>query len=101
MTVQNTWQRSAHPGARTLGPWPSTRPATSDRPRYLNSCFIGHQDAVLDWAPSATGQYRQYFRHCFIAGYVDFVFGDRGARPADTTATSPRRTPTWRSRTGS
>ncbi|WP_405496490.1 hypothetical protein [Streptomyces sp. NBC_00096] len=36
-------------------------------------------DTVLNWAPSATGQYRQYFRHRFVAGDFVFVFGNATA----------------------
>ncbi|MFD0531037.1 pectinesterase family protein [Kitasatospora arboriphila] len=113
LTVQNTFERSAHPG--TTATQAVALAARGDRQQYLNSRFIGHQDTVLNWAPAATGQYRQYFRHCFVAGDVDFLFGnatavydhvnitlrDRGAAAAAATATSPRPTPTPRSRTGS
>ncbi|WP_405436506.1 pectinesterase family protein [Streptomyces avidinii] len=77
ITVENTWERSAHPDVRDTQAVAVN--ASGDRQRYLNSRFIGHQDTVLNWAPSATGQYRQYFRHCFIAGDVDFVFGNATA----------------------
>ncbi|WP_405791408.1 pectinesterase family protein [Streptomyces sp. NBC_00029] len=77
VTVENTWERSAHPDVRDTQAVAVN--ASGDRQRYLNSRFIGHQDTVLNWAPSATGQYRQYFRHCFIAGDVDFVFGNATA----------------------
>lgn len=96
VTVQNTWERSAHPGTRDTQAVAVN--ASGDRQQYLNARFIGHQDTVLNWAPRATGRYRQYFRHCFIAGDVDFVFGnatavydrvnitlrDRGAAPGGT-----------------
>ncbi|MFJ3725742.1 pectinesterase family protein [Streptomyces sp. NPDC090045] len=77
VTVENTWERSAHPDVRDTQAVAVN--ASGDRQKYLNSRFIGHQDTVLNWAPSATGQYRQYFRHCFIAGDVDFVFGNATA----------------------
>ncbi|MFZ3492891.1 pectinesterase family protein [Streptomyces sp. 5.8] len=77
VTVENTWQRSAHPSVKDTQAVALN--ASGDRQRYLNSRFIGHQDTVLNWAPSATGQYRQYFRHCFVAGDVDFVFGNATA----------------------
>nr|WP_063788126.1 pectinesterase family protein [Streptomyces sp. XY66] len=77
VTVENTWDRSAHPDVRDTQAVAVN--ASGDRQEYLNSRFIGHQDTVLNWAPSATGQYRQYFRHCFIAGDVDFVFGNATA----------------------
>ncbi|WP_234314485.1 MULTISPECIES: pectinesterase family protein [unclassified Streptomyces] len=77
VTVENTWERSAHPDVRDTQAVAVN--ASGDRQKYFNSRFIGHQDTVLNWAPSATGQYRQYFRHCFIAGDVDFVFGNATA----------------------
>ncbi|MFD9372822.1 pectinesterase family protein [Streptomyces sp. NPDC060020] len=77
VTVENTWERSAHPDVRDTQAVAVN--ASGDRQKYLNSRFIGHQDTVLNWAPSATGQYRQYFRHCFIAGDVDFLFGNATA----------------------
>ncbi|MFB7461882.1 pectinesterase family protein [Streptomyces sp. NPDC056224] len=77
VTVENTWERSAHPDVRDTQAVAVN--ASGDRQKYLDSRFIGHQDTVLNWAPSATGQYRQYFRHCFIAGDVDFVFGNATA----------------------
>ncbi|MFJ7269657.1 pectinesterase family protein [Streptomyces sp. NPDC099050] len=77
VTVENTWQRSAHPGLKDTQAVALN--ASGDRQKYVNSRFIGHQDTVLNWAPSATGQYRQYFRHCFVAGDVDFVFGNATA----------------------
>nr|WP_323183574.1 pectinesterase family protein [Streptomyces virginiae] len=77
VTVENTWERSAHPDVKDTQAVALN--ASGDRQKYLNSRFIGHQDTVLNWAPSATGQYRQYFRHCFIAGDVDFVFGNATA----------------------
>ncbi|MEV7177609.1 pectinesterase family protein [Kitasatospora sp. NPDC093679] len=77
LTVQNTFERSAHPG--TTATQAVALAARGDRQQYLNSRFIGHQDTVLNWAPAATGQYRQYFRHCFVAGDVDFLFGNATA----------------------
>ncbi|MFB7268130.1 pectinesterase family protein, partial [Streptomyces nojiriensis] len=77
VTVENTWERSAHPDVRDTQAVAVN--ASGDRQKYLDSRFIGHQDTVLNWAPAATGQYRQYFRHCFIAGDVDFVFGNATA----------------------
>ncbi|MEU2448965.1 pectinesterase family protein [Streptomyces sp. NPDC012765] len=77
VTFENTWQRAAHPEVQDTQAVAVN--ASGDRQKYLNSRFLGHQDTVLNWAPSATGQYRQYFRHCFIAGDVDFLFGNATA----------------------
>jgi pectinesterase len=40
-----------------------------DRAIFLNCRFLGWQDTVM------TNRNRQYFRDCYIAGYVDFIFG--------------------------
>ncbi|MEV8094772.1 pectinesterase family protein [Kitasatospora sp. NPDC085879] len=77
LTVQNTFERAAHP--ETTATQAVALAARGDRQQYLNSRFIGHQDTVLNWAPTATGQYRQYFRNCFVAGDVDFLFGNATA----------------------
>lgn len=77
VTVQNTFERSAHP--EITATQAVALAARGDRQQYVNSRFIGHQDTVLNWAPSATGQYRQYFRNSFVAGDVDFVFGNATA----------------------
>ena len=77
LTVQNTFERSAHP--EITATQAVALAARGDRQQYVNSRFIGHQDTVLNWAPSATGQYRQYFRNSFVAGDVDFVFGNATA----------------------
>ena len=43
---------------------------TGDRAVFRNMRFLGNQDTVY----AAKG--RQYFSHCYIAGNVDFIFGD-------------------------
>jgi pectinesterase len=40
-----------------------------DRAIFLNCRFLGWQDTVM------TNRNRQYFRDCYIAGHVDFIFG--------------------------
>ncbi|WUC68904.1 pectinesterase family protein [Streptomyces sp. NBC_00539] len=77
VTIQNTWERSAHPDVKDTQAVALN--ASGDRQKYVDSRFIAHQDTVLNWAPHATAQYRQYFRHCFVAGDVDFVFGNATA----------------------
>ncbi|MFF7985129.1 pectinesterase family protein [Streptomyces sp. NPDC007901] len=53
--------------------------AQGDRQTFRNARFISRQDTVLNWAPSATGQYRQYFSSSFVTGDVDFIFGNATA----------------------
>lgn len=45
----------------------------SDRAVFENCRFLGWQATVF----AATG--RQYFRNCYIAGHVDFIFGNAAA----------------------
>ena len=45
----------------------------SDRAAFLKCRFVGWQDTLY----AASG--RQYFRDCFIAGHVDFIFGNAAA----------------------
>ncbi|MEE1800942.1 MULTISPECIES: pectinesterase family protein [unclassified Streptomyces] len=77
VTIQNTWLRSEHPEITDTQAVAVN--AQGDRQIFRNDRFIAHQDTVLNWAPSATGQYRQYFRNSFISGDVDFIFGNATA----------------------
>ncbi len=47
----------------------------ADRAVFWNCRFLGGQDTVLATGPGN----RQYFRHCYIDGTVDFVFGNARA----------------------
>lgn len=42
-----------------------------DRCSFVNCRFLGHQDTVYAAGEGA----RQYFKHCFISGTTDFIFG--------------------------
>lgn len=42
-----------------------------DRCSFVNCRFLGHQDTVYAAGEGA----RQYFKHCFIGGTTDFIFG--------------------------
>ena len=77
VTIQNTWLRAEHPDITDTQAVAVN--AQGDRQVFRNDRLIAHQDTVLNWAPSATGQYRQYFRNSFISGDVDFVFGNATA----------------------
>jgi pectin methylesterase-like acyl-CoA thioesterase len=77
VTVQNTFDRAAHPEVtRTQAVAVNAR---GDRQVFRNARFVGHHDTVLNWAPSETGQYRQYFRDCLISGDAGVVRGNATA----------------------
>lgn len=113
ITVQNTFDKSAHPEITDTQAVAIT--AQGDRQTFTNDRFVSRQDTVLNWSPSSTGQYRQYFYSSFISGDVDFVFGNatavydrvniqlRNSAPlrAVSTASSPRPTPVPRRPTAS
>ncbi|MFK4102067.1 pectinesterase family protein [Streptomyces sp. NPDC019531] len=77
ITVQNTFDKAAHPDITDTQAVAVT--AQGDRQTFTNDRFISRQDTVLNWSPSSTGQYRQYFYSSFISGDVDFVFGNATA----------------------
>ncbi|MEV6479811.1 pectinesterase family protein [Streptomyces sp. NPDC051576] len=77
VTVQNTFDKSAHPDITDTQAVAIT--AQGDRQTFTNDRFISRQDTVLNWSPSSTGQYRQYFYSSFISGDVDFIFGNATA----------------------
>jgi pectin methylesterase-like acyl-CoA thioesterase len=56
---------------------------TGDRAVFRNIRFLGNQDTLYAANKSCSGPNgepcipaRQYFSHCYIAGNVDFIFGD-------------------------
>ncbi|MGQ4384928.1 pectinesterase family protein [Streptomyces sp. SAS_270] len=77
ITVQNTFSKAAHPEITDTQAVAVT--TQGDRQKFTNDRFISRQDTVLNWAPSATGQYRQYFSSSFVSGDVDFIFGNATA----------------------
>ncbi|MFC7261745.1 pectinesterase family protein [Streptomyces lutosisoli] len=77
ITVRNTFDKAAHPEITDTQAVAVT--AQGDRQTFTNDRFISRQDTVLNWSPSSTGQYRQYFYSSFISGDVDFVFGNATA----------------------
>ncbi|MET9080415.1 pectinesterase family protein [Streptomyces sp. NPDC004237] len=77
LTVRNTFDKDAHPEITDTQAVAVT--AQGDRQTFRDDRFISRQDTVLNWAPSATGQYRQYFSSSFVTGDVDFVFGNATA----------------------
>ena len=53
---------------------------SGDRAAFKNCGFLGHQDTFY-----ASGNTIQYFKNCFIAGTVDFIFGASTAYFEDCT----------------
>lgn len=47
---------------------------TGDRMVFKNCRFLGHQDTLF-----ADGEGRQYYKNCYIAGTVDFIYGSATA----------------------
>ncbi|MFD0330633.1 pectinesterase family protein [Streptacidiphilus monticola] len=77
LTITNSFSKKAHPEI-TAGQAVALN-AQGDRQVYDNDRFIGHQDTLLAWSPSATAQTRQYFRSVFVKGDTDFIFGNATA----------------------
>jgi len=68
--------------------------ATGDRQVYENIRALGNQDTLLASTPSAATTARQYFRHVYVEGDTDFIFG-RGTAVFDRSVinyVSDRRT---------
>lgn len=77
VTITNSFNPAANPGV--TGTQAVALAAEGDRQVYANDRIISTQDTLLAWSPKATAQTRQYFRNCFVAGTVDFVFGNATA----------------------
>ncbi|MGA5137682.1 pectinesterase family protein [Streptomyces azureus] len=73
LTLANDWLRADHPditGTQAVAAY-----VTGDRSSFDNVRFLAHQDTLFT-DTTALGTFdRQYFRHCYIEGDVDFVFG--------------------------
>jgi pectinesterase len=65
-TAENiTFENSHGPGSQALAIHVS-----GDRATFRHCRFLGWQDTIL------VRRGRQYFEHCYVAGHVDFIFGD-------------------------
>jgi pectinesterase len=73
VTFANDWLRADHPGVS--GTQAVACRIRADRCAFYHCRFLGHQDTLLADSPAVTKVGRQYFRHCHIAGDVDFIFG--------------------------
>ncbi|MER6959897.1 pectinesterase family protein [Streptomyces sp. NPDC000618] len=104
LTIQNTFDPTAHPEVDPFATQAVALAATGDRQAYSNVRLISTQDTVLTKSPAATDQTRHYFRNCYVAGDIDLLFGnatavfDRSTLHVwpHTAARSWRRTPTKR-----
>ncbi|GAB3892256.1 pectinesterase family protein [Kibdelosporangium lantanae] len=73
LTFSNSFNRTAHPEIKDTQA--VAVKATGDRALFDNVRFLGHQDTLLADTPATTTRSRQYYRDCYIAGDVDFIFG--------------------------
>ena len=73
LTLANDWLRADHPditGTQAVAAY-----TCGDRTRFENVRLAAHQDTLFVDTTALDAFDRQYFRHCYIEGDVDFVFG--------------------------
>ncbi|MFF5517191.1 pectinesterase family protein [Streptomyces coeruleorubidus] len=73
LTLANDWLRADHPditGTQAVAAY-----TYGDRTRFENVRLLAHQDTLFVETGALDTFDRQYFRHCYIEGDVDFVFG--------------------------
>ncbi|WP_405961528.1 pectinesterase family protein [Streptomyces sp. NBC_00024] len=73
LTLANDWLRADHPdytGTQAVAAY-----VTGDRSHFENVRFLAHQDTLFADTTALDAFDRQYYRHCYIEGDVDFVFG--------------------------
>jgi len=76
LTIEHAYVRDPDPGVRDQQA--VALKTEADRIELRNVRLLGHQDTVYANAPRGRIG-RQYFRDCFIAGDVDFIFGSATA----------------------
>jgi pectin methylesterase-like acyl-CoA thioesterase len=79
LTIQNTFDRAAHPEISPYETQAVAVAAMGDRQVFRNVAIMSHQDTLLVKGETPTTQARQYFVDCFIRGDVDFIFGNATA----------------------
>lgn len=79
LTIQNTFDPDDHPEVNEFETQAVALAATGDRQVYTNVRLISTQDTVLTKSPVATDRTRQYFRNAYVAGNIDFLFGNATA----------------------
>ncbi|MER5754689.1 pectinesterase family protein [Streptomyces sp. NPDC002088] len=73
LTLANDWLRADHPditGTQAVAAY-----TYGDRTHFENVRLLAHQDTLFVDTTALDAFDRQYFRHCYIEGDVDFVFG--------------------------
>jgi pectinesterase len=73
LTLANDWLRADHPditGTQAVAAY-----VTGDRSHFENVRLLAHQDTLFADTTALDAFDRQYYRHCYIEGDVDFVFG--------------------------
>ncbi|MFF1305530.1 pectinesterase family protein [Streptomyces sp. NPDC058307] len=73
LTLANDWLRADHPditGTQAVAAY-----TYGDRTHFDNVRLLAHQDTLFVETTALASFDRQYFRHCYIEGDVDFVFG--------------------------
>ncbi|MFJ8790906.1 pectinesterase family protein [Streptomyces sp. NPDC102462] len=73
ITFANDWLRAEHPDI--TGTQAVAVKVQGDRSAFLHCRFLGHQDTLYADSTALAAFARQYYRHCYIEGDVDFVFG--------------------------
>ncbi|WP_328505461.1 pectinesterase family protein [Streptomyces sp. NBC_00391] len=79
LTIQNTFDRSAHPEISPYETQAVAVAARGDRQIFHNVAIMSHQDTLYVKGETPTTQARQYFVNCFVRGDVDFIFGNATA----------------------
>lgn len=79
LTIQNTFERSAHPEISPYETQAVAVAAMGDRQIFHNVAIMSHQDTLYVKGQTPTTQARQYFVNCFVRGDVDFIFGNATA----------------------
>jgi pectin methylesterase-like acyl-CoA thioesterase len=79
LTIQNTFDPKAHPEVSPYETQAVALLAMADRQVYNNLRIVSTQDTVYAKAVNPGDQTRQYFRSSYIAGDVDFLFGNSTA----------------------
>ncbi|MGW7084362.1 pectinesterase family protein [Streptomyces sp. NPDC054871] len=73
ITFANDWLRADHP--EYTGTQAVALKVMGDRSAFFRCRFLGHQDTLYADTVDLGAFARQYFRHCYVEGDVDFVFG--------------------------
>jgi pectinesterase len=73
LTLANDWLRADHPDI--TGTQAVAACTYGDRTHFENVRLLAHQDTLFVDTTALDVFDRQYFRHCYIEGDVDFVFG--------------------------